>query len=182
VNAGKTEFTVFFAFATLAHAALISSLKLPDAAVVLTRPNTILFRFDQLAPQPAAPAHEVSAPSPASAPAVAARSDVNAASGAVAKTKVLSSGRPKAPVFAENKSAEPRSQKGEEAPTSRAHTTTAEDPREQNRPDEAAQSQVARLGLIGTSTIRRRFAAAVSKAVERCAFALIGTVRFCTPR
>jgi protein TonB len=153
VNAGKTEFAAFFAFATLAHAALILSLKLPDAPIVLTRPNTILFRFDQLVPQPAAPAHEASAPSPASTPAAAARSGADAQHESVAKTKVLSHGKPKASVLAESKSSEPRSEKGEEAPTSREHTTTAEDQREQRRPAEETQSQVASLPRVASSPV-----------------------------
>lgn len=67
MNAGRREFGVFFAFSMLLHVAALTVAGRTNVTLPEVRTDTILFRFDRLAPSPTAPADEAAAPRPAPA-------------------------------------------------------------------------------------------------------------------
>jgi protein TonB len=72
VNAGRREFFGFFALSAMLHTAALTAVLRPDAIEPLVRNDTILFRFDRLAPVPAAPSENAAAPRPAPASSTSA--------------------------------------------------------------------------------------------------------------
>jgi protein TonB len=142
VNAGKTEFAFFFGFAALLHAGLMTGLRIPVTSAPLFRPTTILFQFDELAPQPAAPAQAVATPSPASA---SAASGLNAESKTVpvAKTGTRSSEVSPDSTRDGKESSLHRVEKREVPATSQVERNRSDAVRESSEADQAQPSRVA---------------------------------------
>lgn len=67
MNAGRSEFFAFFALSLLLHVVALTVAGRSNVALPEVRTDTILFRFDRLAPNPAAPEENATAPRPAPA-------------------------------------------------------------------------------------------------------------------